>query len=380
MDLDLLREQVRKLLEDKLKPVVEKTDLEGVFALDAYNALADSGFGAIFLPEEFGGGGSLDGLMVVMEEMSRISPGFALSAMSSFQLYGYNVARLGTQAQKEKYLRPLIERRQIGCWGLTEPDTGSDAVHIKTTAKKDGDHYILNGSKTFITNAPMADLFVILCKSEGEGFESGTAFVLEKGTPGLSVSQPFKKYGHRSSPTGQVFLDQVRVPASQVLGSENKAFYDMKHSLEIERLLVGPMVTGMLEALIEKCVTYAYQRQQFGAPIITYQLIQEKIGRMRMHLEIIRATTEKGVALIKAGKSCTNVATALKIYAAKAAVDMGLEAMQLFGGNGYMHEYGVEMFARDAKLLEIGGGTSEMMLMILAKNTIKEIGRKYGVL
>jgi alkylation response protein AidB-like acyl-CoA dehydrogenase len=380
MDMNLLREQLVKLLDGELRPVVESSDADGEFPLAAYNALADAGFGAIFLPEEYGGAGSLDGLMLVMEEMSRYSPGFALSAMSSFQLYGYNVARLGTPEQKEKYLRPLIEKRKIGCWALTEPDTGSDAVHVKTTARWQGDHYILKGSKTLITNAPIADLFIIIANSGTEGFESGVAFVLEKGTPGLSVGRPFKKHGHRCSPTGQIFLDDVRVPAAQRLGQEGKAFYDMKHSLEIERLLVGPMVCGMLEALIEKCCAYAYGRTQFGQPIITYQMIQEKIARMRMHLEIIRAATAHAVVLMKENKPITSSATALKIHAARAAVEMGSEAMQLHGGNGYMHEYAVEMFARDAKLLEIGGGTSEMMLLILAKNTIKELGKKHGIL
>lgn len=380
MDLNLLRDQLRKLLADKLEPVVEKCDADCEFPMEAYNAVAEAGFGSVFLPEEYGGGGSLEGLMVVMEEMSRVSPAFALSTMSSFQLYGYNVARLGNADQKESFLKPVINDKKIGCWGLTEPDIGSDAVHIKTTAKKDGNDYILNGSKTFITNAPIADLFIIIANSGGEGIEAGSAFILEKGMPGLSVSKPFKKHGHRASPTGQVFLDHVRVPKENRLGEEGKGFFDMKHSLEIERLLVGPMVAGMLETLIEKSVSYAYSRQQFGQPILFYQLVQEKIARMRMHLEMIRAATEKGVMLLNAGQKITDLATALKLYAGKAGVEMGSEAMQIHGGNGYTHEYRVEMFMRDAKLLEIGGGTNEMMLQILAKNTIKEVGRKFGVL
>lgn len=380
MDIDLLRDEVRKLLEVELKPVVEQSDLDGEFPLKAYQAIAKSGFAAVFLPEAYGGADSLDGLMVVMEEMSRLSPAFALSTFSSFQLYGYNMARLGNDAQKEKYLKTLVTEAKIGCWGLTEPDVGSDAVHIKTTATRDGDDYILNGSKTFITNAPIADFFIIIANTGGEGFASGSTFVLEKGMPGLSVSKPFKKHGHRSSPTGQVFMDQVRVPKENLLSQEGRAFPDMKHSLEIERFLTGPMVAGMLEALIEKCVTYAYGRQQFGQPILFFQLVQEKIAKMRMHLEMIRAAIDQGVRFIKEGKSITNLATALKLYAAKASVEMGSEAVQLHGGNGYMHEYGVEMFMRDAKLLEIGGGTNEMMLQILAKNAIKEIGKKAGVI
>lgn len=379
MDLTLLRQELRKLLLEKLEPVVEQADLNSEFPMDVYRAVAKAGYGNVNLPEEYGGGESLEGLLIVMEEISKFSPGFALSAMASFQLFGYNIARLGNAAQKEKYLRGLNEEAKIGCWALTEPDVGSDAVHIKTTAKRDGTNYILTGSKTFITNAPIADYFIIIANSGGTGFNSGSAFVLEKGMKGLSVSKPFKKHGHRCSPTGQIFLDQVRVSKDHLLGSEGGAFPDMKHSLELERFMVGPMVSGMLETLIEKSVSYAYSRQQFGQPILFFQLIQEKIARMRMHLEMIRAATDQGVALIKEGRPATNLATALKLYAGKAAVDMGSEAMQIHGGNGYMHEYRVEMFMRDAKLLEIGGGTNEMMLQILAKNTIKEVGKKYGV-
>lgn len=380
MDLNLLREQVQKLLKEKLQPIALESDLNGEFPIKVYESMAQAGFASINLPEAYGGADSLAGLIIVMEEMCRFSPAFALSTMASFQLYGYNVARMGTQKQKEKFLSPLSSKAKIGCWALTEPDVGSDAIHIKTTAKKEGDHYIINGSKTFITNAPIADFFIIISKSDGQDagkpssnfFETGSAFILEKGMSGLSVSPPFKKHGHRSSPTGQIFLDHVKVPKENLLGTEGKAFYDMKHSLDIERLLVGPMVSGMLDELIHKSISYAFSRQQFGQPIISYQLIQEKIARMKMHLEIIRAVTEKGVALANANQSINNIATALKLYAAKIGVEMASEAMQIHGGNGYTHEYGIEMFMRDAKLLEIGGGTNEMMIQILAKNAIKE--------
>ncbi|MBF0104261.1 MAG: acyl-CoA/acyl-ACP dehydrogenase [Deltaproteobacteria bacterium] len=380
MDLNLVRQELQKLLKEKLVPIALECDEKGEFPIEVYNAVADAGYGSIYLPEEYGGGGSLDGLLVVMEEFSKISPAFALSTMSSFQLFGYNIAHLGTPQQKEKYLKPLIQDRKIGCWALTEPDVGSDAVHVKTTSKRDGDFFIVNGSKTFITNAPIADFFIVIANSGGKGFDSGNAFILEKGMQGLSVSKPFKKHGHRSSPTGQVYLDQVRVPKENLLGTEHKAFYDMKHSLDIERLMVGPMIMGTLKTLIEKSVIYAYSRQQFGQPILTFQLIQEKIARMRMHLEMVTAATEKAVHSLKQGHSIKSLATALKLYAAKVGVEMASEAVQIHGGNGYTHEYGVEMFLRDAKLLEIGGGTSEMMLQILAKDTIKDVGKKFGVI
>lgn len=380
MDLTVLREQLAKFSQDKLLPVTENADLNGEFPLDVFHEFSDLGLGAVYLPEDCGGADSLEGLFLVVEELSRVNPGFALSTMASYQLFGYNVARMGTPAQKEEFLKPLIHNRKIGCWALTEPDIGSDAVHVKTTAKKDGDDYILNGSKTFITNAPISDFFIIIANSGGEGIQSGSAFLLKKGTEGLSVSKPFKKFGHRCSPTGQIFLENVRVPVAHRLGEEGKGFFDMKHSLEIERLLVGPMVAGMLKTLIEKSVVYAYQRQQFGQPILMYQLVQEKIANMKMHLEMIEAATEKGISRLKDGQSVKTMATALKLYAAQVGTQMGLEAMQIHGGNGYTHEYGVEMFMRDAKLMEIGGGTNEMMKQILAKDVIKEVGRQYGVL
>ena len=379
MDINLVKEQLGKLLVEKLEPVVEESDYNAEFPKAAYDAVADAGFGSIYLPEECGGGNSLDGLFAVMEEMSKFSPGFALSTMASFQLYGYNVARIGNSEQHERFLKPVVQDRKVGCWGLTEPDVGSDAVNIKTTAKKDGDHYILNGSKTFITNAPIADYFIIIANTGGEGFDAGSTFVLEKGMEGLSVSKPFRKHGHRCSPTGQVFMENVKVPAANRLGEEGQAFRDMKHSLDIERLMVGPMMIGTLETLIERCVKYAYSREQFGQPILFFQLIQEKIATMRMQLEVIRATTNQAREMMHRGEDIKNIATALKLYAGKAGVEAGLEAMQVHGGNGYMHEYRVEMFMRDAKLMEIGGGTSEIMKQILAKNTIKEIGRKFGV-
>jgi isovaleryl-CoA dehydrogenase len=371
IDEKVFRGQVRKILQDTLAPIVLDYDIKGEFAWPAYNALADAGFGAIYLPGEYGGGDSLQGLAILVEEMSELCPAFAMSMMVSYQLFGYNVARIGTKEQKEKYLNAVITDKKIGAWALTEPDIGSDAVHIKTTATKEGDEYVINGSKTFITNAPIADYFIVIANSGGKGFESGTAFILEKGMKGLSVSQPFLKHGHRGSPTGQVFLDHVRVPVSQRLGDEGKAFYDMKHSLDIERLMLGPMVIGMLKALLKKSVNYAKSREQFGQPIIQFQMIQEKLAEMKLNLEIVKALTEKGIAMLEKDQSINEVAAALKLYAGRVSVEASSQAMQIHGGNGYMHEYGVDMFLRDAKLFEIGGGTNEMMQQILAKHAIK---------
>ncbi|MCP5464739.1 MAG: acyl-CoA/acyl-ACP dehydrogenase [Deltaproteobacteria bacterium] len=373
MDHDILRQELKKFVVKHLEPVALEADEKGVFPMEVYQAFCETGFGAVFLPEEFGGAASLKGLFIVMEELSRVSPAFALATMSSFQLFGYNICKIGTDAQKEKYLKGIVSDKKIGAWALTEPDTGSNAVGIETSAKKDGDDYIIKGSKTFITNAPIADYFIVITRTGGEGFDCASAFIVEREMKGVAVSEPFKKHGHRSSPTGQVFFDDVRVSKDQMLGQEGRGFYDMKHSLDIERVLVGPMVLGMLKGLLHKCVNYAAGRIQFGKPILTYQLIQEKIAKMRTHIELIEACNEQALVQYEQGKSLKNLATALKLHAGRASVEMGSEAMQILGGNGYMHEYGVEMFARDAKLLEIGGGTTEMMLQIMAKEAVRDV-------
>lgn len=373
-ELNEVRRLAREFARRELLPIVEKCDEEERFPREVFAKLVETKLHVLQFEEEYGGVGSLQALAVAAEELARVDPGFTLSVMASSQLCGYNVMRLGTAEQKRRYLGGIAAGK-IGCWALTEPDTGSNAVGIQTRAVRDGDHYRLNGSKTFITNAPIADYFIVLAREFGEGIEGGTAFVLERGLPGLEVSKPLKKMGHRSSPTGQIFLADCKVPASSVLGAPGKAFIDMKHSLDLERLGFMGIALGLMKECRDRAIEYARVRKQFGKAIAEFQLVQEHLADMVAKVELSEAYLEKGFALYHAGEPLTFHAAVLKTVGAEWCVSVADRAVQVLGGNGYMREYTVERLLRDARLFPIGGGTSEINKLIVAREAIKRYGR-----
>jgi len=240
-DIEHIRHVTKDFFLKELAPHVMDWEEREEFPLEIYRKFTQTGLHAANLPSEYGGGGSIRALGIVAEEISRIDPAFALSLLASSQLFGYNVALTGSPEQKEKYLSALVSEGKMGCWALTEPDVGSNAVGIKMRAEKDGDHYILTGSKTFITNAPIADFFLVIAREYGEGIEGVTAFILERGQEGMELSEPLKKMGNRSSPTGQIFLKNSRVSQSQILGQAGRAFLDLKNSLDLERLVFSSL-------------------------------------------------------------------------------------------------------------------------------------------
>lgn len=369
-DLDGIRSLAREFLTRELAPKVAELDDKEAFPLDVYGRFLKTGLPLLHLPEEFGGADSFRGLTLVGEEMARVDPGFALSVLASSQLFGFNLLQLGTSEQKRRYLGGLAGGK-LGCWALTEPDYGSDAVGIRTRAVRQGDSYVLDGSKTFITNAPIADYFIVLAREYGEGIEGGTAFVLERGYPGLELGKPLKKLGNRTSPTGEVFLHSCKVPASQVLGRPGRAFFDMKHSLDLERVIfVGPAL-GIMKECLDRTVAYVQSRKQFGRPIAEYQLVQEALADMGVRAEMLTAYMDHLFRLLDEGKSIHYEAAVLKYYGADRCLEVADRAIQLLGGNGYMREYGVEKLWRDARLYPIGGGTSEMNKLIVAKQLLK---------
>jgi acyl-CoA dehydrogenase len=284
----------------------------------------------------------------------------------------------GTLAQRKRWVRDILTMDKIGAWAITEPGSGSDAFgSMMSTAKRDGDEYLLNGSKTFITNGPYADTIVFICKlDEGNPPADRTVlqFVLDSGMPGLEQSKPLRKMGLHSSPTGMLFLDDVRVGKDRLLGESEEAFKGRggreasKATFVMERSGVAAMALGIIERCLEKCVEYAKERQQFGRPIGDYQLIQLKLAKM----EVARLNVENLVFRVlessQAGKPMNlSQASAMKLYSAGAAVEVALEAVQLFGGNGYMAEYEVEQLARDAKVLQIYAGTDEIQVGQIAR-------------
>jgi hypothetical protein len=306
-------------------------------------------------------------------EMARVSPSFALSYGASVGLFGANVLGKGTPEQIERFAIPVLRCERVGAWGLTEPGAGSDALGgMKTTARRDGDAYVLTGSKTFITNAPYADVFLIYARvSGGEPDGSIQPFIVARETPGLSTGPPMKKMGMRGSPTGEVFLDDVRVPAAQLLGGGVRQRDHVKSSLAVERGGLSAMSYGIAERCFEIARDYALQRQQFGQPIANFQLVQHRLARMYVAVSNCRRIV---YADYLAGRTLTESLAdvcAAKLYCAEMGTFVAFEAIHVLAGNGYMEEYVVERLARDAKLIELGGGTTEMQILTIARELLR---------
>jgi len=316
--------------------------------------------------------------LIPIIELCRYCPGMVTALGVSVGLTASAVMAKGTTAQKERWGLDLLTLDKIGAWAITEPGSGSDAFGgMKASARRDGDGYVLNGNKTFITNGPYADTIVFICKlDEGNPPADRTVlqFVLDSGMPGLEQTKPLRKMGLHSSPTGMLFLDDVRAGRDRLLGESEDAFRGSsgreasKATFVIERSGVAAMALGIIERCLEKCVEYAKERRQFGRPIGDYQLIQLKLAKM----EVARLNVENLVFRVlessQAGKPMTlSEASAMKLYSAGAATEVALEAVQLFGGNGYMAEYEVEQLARDAKVLQIYAGTDEIQVGQIAR-------------
>jgi acyl-CoA dehydrogenase len=345
-----------------------------------------------------GAGDPVTGALLSIE-LSRVSPGFALAFGASMGLAGGAIMGKGTLEQKRRWGLPLLTWEKIGAWGMTEPGAGSDAFRsMRTVAVPKDDGYVLNGQKTFITNAPFADTLVIYAKIDrGDGTPLADRpiqpFVVERGDAGLTTSKPMRKMGMHSSPTGEVFLADCFVPADRLLGLKEPfdaarpsagpaqgerrpdgrdSGKDVFHS---ERTGIATMCVGIIERCLEVSLAYASERVTWGKKIVEYQLIQDKLARMYMHLQNCRNLMFKQLSLTLDGKSMNAAeASATKLYCARSATECALDAVQILGGNGYMAEYRVEMMARDAKLLQIGGGTDEIQIINIARNLIAERG------
>jgi len=326
--------------------------------------------------------GSADGAamqLIPIIELCRWCPGMVTAMGVSVGLTASAILSRGTTRQKERWALPLLTMEKIGAWAITEPGSGSDAFGaMKATARRDGDDYVLNGSKTFITNGPFADVIVFICKlDDGGPMEQRpvVSFVLERGTPGLTQTKPLRKMGLHSSPTGELFLEDVRVGREQLLGEteEQPARSSAKKTFTQERTGVSAMALGIVEQCRELCIDYARTRVQFGRPIGDFQLIQLKLAKMEVARMNLQNIVFRQIELAGAGHAASLAeASACKLYAAQAAMDVALEAVQLFGGNGYMAEYQVEQLARDAKVLQIYAGTDEIQISQIARSMLGE--------
>jgi alkylation response protein AidB-like acyl-CoA dehydrogenase len=331
---------------------------------------------------EEGGGGGMQGEMMAMRmipiiELSRYSPGMITAMGVSMGLTAGAISSRGTRAQKEKFVPELLTLEKIGAWAITEPGSGSDAFgSMRATAVRDGDGYRLNGNKTFITNGPYADVIVFICKLD-DGSPAPErkvlSFVLDGDTPGLTRSKPLRKMGLHASPTGELFLEDVRVGKDRLLGETEDvpARQSAKQTFTAERTAVAAMALGIVERSMELCVDYARTRVQFGKPIGEFQLIQLKLARMEVARMNVQNLVFRQIEMAAQGKQMGLAeASACKLYAAQAAMEVALEAVQLFGGNGYMAEFQVEQLCRDAKVLQIYGGTDEIQVSQIARSLL----------
>jgi alkylation response protein AidB-like acyl-CoA dehydrogenase len=329
-----------------------------------------------------GGHGSADAValqLIPIIELSRFCPGLVTAMGVSMGLTAGAIMAKGTWAQKDRWALPLMTLEKIGAWAITEPGSGSDAFgSMKATARRDGDSYVLNGQKTFITNGPYADTIVFICKLD-EGQKDArerkvVSFILDKGTPGLEQSKPLRKMGMHSSPTGELFLEDVRVGRERLMGESEEAAggrEGAKATFGTERSGVVAMAYGMVDRALELCTEYARTRVQFGKPIGEFQLIQLKLAKMQVAKINIQNMLFRQIEIAAAGKRQSFAeASAAKLYAAQATMEACLEAVQLFGGNGYMAEFQVEQLCRDAKVLQIYGGTDEIQTSQIARSLL----------
>jgi hypothetical protein len=367
---------VPRMESGELPPYGLMRDMHRALGLDAMLAAGQGGSGRH-------GGASAAGLdqntaryarTTFTVEMARVSPSFALSYGASVGLFGANVLGKGTPEQIERFALPVLRCERIGAWGLTEPGAGSDALRgMKTSARRDGDSYVLNGSKTFITNAPYADVFLVYARVGGGELDGSIQpFIVERGTGGLSTGPAMKKMGMRGSPTGEVFLDDVRVPADQLLGGGVRRRDHVKSSLAVERGGLSVMSYGIAERCFEIAREYALQRQQFGQPIANFQLVQNRLARMYVAVSNCRRIVYADYLAGRALKESLADVCAGKLYCAEMGTFVAFEAIHILAGNGYMEEYVVERLARDAKLIELGGGTTEMQILTIARELLQQ--------
>ncbi|HPL64485.1 MAG TPA: acyl-CoA dehydrogenase family protein [Syntrophales bacterium] len=374
----MLRESIRNFASKEIRPIAEKIDEEDKWPEGMWRKLANLGVMGITVDEEYGGAGAdLLSAVIVVEELAKASPAVALSWGAHANLCCNNMNHNASPEQKKKYLPPLATGVHIGALGLTEPNAGSDAVNIQTTAVKKGDHYIVNGSKMFITNGSIADTIVLYAKTDKDkGAKGITAFILDTKFPGFSVSKKLRKYGHRGSPTAELILEDCRIPAENVMGGENKGINVMMSGLDVERAFFSGEPVGIAEACLELSLKYARERVQFGKPIAAFQLIQAKLADMYTQLEAGKMLCYRAAIMAdqaKRGGKGTEIhklAAASILFNAEMAYRIADQAVQIHGGYGYMLEYPVQRFLRDAKLIEIGAGTSEIRRLLIARELL----------
>ena len=376
MDFDLsehhqiLKDSVRRFAVQEIGPKVAGMDRDEIFDEVLWQKGRELGFVGMGISPEYGGSFSDHvSLGIMAEEVSKIDPGVAVVFGAHSVLCGNNIERNGTKGQKEKYLPLLASGEMRGCMGITEPEAGSDALSIRTSARKVGREYVLNGTKMFISNAPIADVALIYATTDpSQGPKGLSAFIVEKAFPGYTPGKSLSKMGLRSSPTGEIILEECLVPEENLLGGvEGTGLAIMFSGLDVERILWSCQAIGIAQAAFDAAHKYAKERRQFTQPIISFQMIQDKLANMLVEIEAARLLAYKGlVSLDKGNKRQTRmIAAQVKLYACEMVNRITSDALQIHGGYGYMKEFPLERFLRDGRAYAIGAGTSEIQKLII---------------
>lgn len=370
----LLEKSVRDFAQSVLQPRIEHLDETEQFDKSYFKKMADLGLLGITAPEEYGGTQmGCVAATIAMEEIGAVDASTALTDLAHSYLTVNNIATNASPEQKQRYLPKMIAGDWIGGMGMTEPGAGSDALAMRTRAVKKGDKYILNGTKMFITNAIIGDVFYVYART-GDGRKDISTFIVESTFPGFKMGKKLKKMGMRASPTGELIFENCEVPAENLVGGENQAVGHMLKNLDIERITISGISLGIARASLEVAVKYAKERQQFGKPIADFQMIQAMLADGQAEYEAARFYTYGAGQMWDEGKLTGSSSRALsakvKLVAARMATKVALDAIQILGGYGYIKEFPVERYMRDAKLMEIGAGSNEMMRVIAARDLL----------
>ncbi|MCG1028390.1 acyl-CoA dehydrogenase family protein [Virgibacillus halodenitrificans] len=366
----MIKKMVRDFAEEVIRPRAIEIDTKAEFPKDIFDQLGELGLMGIPFPGEYGGsGGDTLSYALAVEEIGRVCGSTGLSYAAAVSLGASPIYYFGTEEQKKEFLTPLAEGKALGAFGLTEPNAGSDAGGTKTTAVEDGDDYVINGEKCFITNASFAKTVIVTAvtgKNE-KGKNVISAIIVPTDCEGIKITSNYDKMGVRGSDTAEIVLTNVRVPKKNLLGDPEKGFKQFLHTLDGGRISIAALGLGIAQGSLDKALTYAKERKQFGKPISNFQAIQFKLADMSMEVELARNMVHKAAWLKDNHKPFSKEAAYAKLYATETAFRSANQAIQIHGGYGYMREYEVERYLRDAKLLEIGEGTSEVQRLVIAR-------------
>jgi len=370
----LIRDTIKDFADKIVRPVIMEFDESQKFPTDIMHQLGEMGFLGILIPEQYGGAGlGYIEYALVIEELAKVDPSLALSVAAHNGLCTNHLYTFSNEELRMKYLPDLTSGKKFGAWGLTEPSSGSDAGNLCTTAVRDGDNFILNGTKTFITHGGVGETAVIMAITNKELGKKGiSAFILEKGMEGFIVGKKENKLGMRSSDTTQLIFENCKVPAENMIGNEGEGFIQAMKILEGGRISIAALSVGLAQGAMEAAIKYSGERQQFGKYLNEFQAIQFKLAEMATNIECARLLTYKAATMKDDGVPNTKEAAMAKLFASEIAEKAANDAVQIFGGYGFVKDYPVEKFYRDVKLLTIGEGTSEIQRIVIARDLLKD--------